>query len=442
MTECDGCGFWELPACLESVSPTRRRSVRSRLRLLAYAAGLALAAVPAQVGATSFPVTTEVQDFLIIGTGPGNASPTVDVGHAANTNNFELGANKAPVPATSDFLTGGGGGGGPGLAGNVPDLPSGILAVGQGISGDGNVAITDMTGAFNLQDVGVYADPAIGIRCANTESACNDGSQNSFFNDPNQFPNTFVPVADPTMGTGDKVNPNEADPTTSIGDDWGPGGVGVTGNIDFSVLEGELANLAAAIPTLTGTGTLDVSGTGGKIESDTTFLLSPGVNIIDVVTGGGVDFLIQNSNFVIDGPVGAFALFRLPDDANMLISQANVLVGDGGIGLNAVTFYTDQENANQHFNFNNTVINGVAFWDLGPFVDPIMNFGGEININNAQGCTQLIADKVTLNDVRFTRCAAVVPEPGTFGLTALGLLGLSLLAAGRRGRLARSSLPS
>ena len=31
--------------------------------------------------------------------------------------------------------------------------------------------------------------------------------------------------------------------------------------------------------------------------------------------------------------------------------------------------------------------------------------GGEINIDNAQGCTQLIADKVNLNDVRFNRCA-------------------------------------
>ena len=52
---------------------------------------------------------------------------------------------------------------------------------------------------------------------------------------------------------------------------------------------------------------------------------------------------------------------------------------------------------------------------------------------SAKPCTQLIADKVTLYDVRFQRCAGVlVPEPGTFGLTGLGLVVLSLLGAGVR----------
>ena len=90
-------------------------------------------------------MTIEVQDYLVIGLGD------AEVGHALNMNNFELGANKAPVPSTSDFLNSGGG---PGLAGNVPDLPSGIEAVGQGIAGDGNVAILSPSGRFNLQDVG------------------------------------------------------------------------------------------------------------------------------------------------------------------------------------------------------------------------------------------------------------------------------------------------
>ncbi len=40
----------------------------------------------------------------------------------------------------------------------------------------------------------------------------------------------------------------------------------------------------------------------------------------------------------------------------------------------------------------------MAFWTLA-------ETGGQININNAQGCTQLIADEIVLNDVRFTRCA-------------------------------------
>jgi hypothetical protein len=59
-------------------------------------------------------------------------------------------------------------------------LPGGIEPVPQGISFDGNIAITHEQGVFNLQDVGVYGDPG-GIRCAAASAAdCDDGTQNSF----------------------------------------------------------------------------------------------------------------------------------------------------------------------------------------------------------------------------------------------------------------------
>jgi len=91
-------------------------------------------------------LTDEIRDWLIIGNGPFN------VAQAVNTNNFEFGANKAPVPSNSDC--------GPTLLGAVPNLPANILPVFSGISGDGNVAIImDMPdGVYNLQDVGVFAD--------------------------------------------------------------------------------------------------------------------------------------------------------------------------------------------------------------------------------------------------------------------------------------------
>jgi hypothetical protein len=65
----------------------------------------------------------------------------------------------------------------------------------------------------------------------------------------------------------------------------------------------------------------------------------------------------------------------------------------------------------------------VAFWSLG-------DNGGVIDISNAQGCTQLIADIVDLDDVRFNRCE-FIPEPASLGLLAMG--GLAIL---RRRRLA------
>jgi hypothetical protein len=407
----------------------------SRRVVASLTAALLLTGIPSVAGATPLPTTTEVQDFLIIGTGPGAGSPTIDVGQATDTSNYELGANKAPVPSTSDFLDSGGG---PGLAGNVPDIDNdantveidgndvGIEHIYQGISGDGDVAITEETGKFSFSNTGVYADQ--GVHCAGTVANCEDGTSNSFFNDPNQFPNTF----DPNTDTGIFVGPGDADQSTRMDD---PNLAGILGMQDFSILEGELSAMADAIAAATGTGELDVSGNSGKISDDLLFNLSPGVNIIDVVTGGGVDFLIENSNLVIDGPAGAFAVFRVPDDANMLISQANILAGDGGIGLTSIVFYSDRPDNDTHFGFSKTVINGIAFWDLGPFLgNTIDNFGGGISIDNAQGCTQLIADKVSLQDVRFTRCAAVVPEPNTFGLTAIGLLGLTVVGTRARRR--------
>jgi len=384
-----------------------------------------------------FPFSTdEINKYLIIASGSVNGDGTMmnDVGQAENTNNFELGANKAPVPSTSDFLNSGGG---PGLAGNVPNLPGNAAPVFSGIGFDGNIAIISPGGVFNFQDVGVFADPNIGIRTAQSVSSADAGTSNSFFNDPNQFPNTFDGV------TGVQINPNDAVQSTRIDK---TNSAGVTGNVDFTSLLAELFGPAGAkmtIPALASTGTLIAAD--GKIETDTTYILDSGLNVIDIVTGGGKDFLLSNANLVINGPSDAFAIFRVPDDANFIISQANILIGNGGIGLNNVVFFSDKADNNSHYNFDNTIINGIAFWSLSMQ-------GGEININNSQGCTQLIADKVNLNDVRFNRCApngngmmvggvlldidttavllaAIGTDPLITGLVALTMVGIAGQAA-------------
>jgi len=360
----------------------------------------------------------EIGKYLIIATGSVNGDGTMmnAVGQAANTNNFELGANKAPVPSTSDFLNSGGG---PGLAGNVPNLPDNAAPVFSGIWFDGNIAITSPDGVFNFQDVGVYANPNIGIRTTQSVSNSDAGTQNSFFNDPNEYPNTYNTISE----DGIQINPNDAVQSTRIDK---PISAGVNGNFDFSSLLIELSAAKTIIPGESSTETLDVSGNGGKIETDTNVFLNSGLNVIDIITGGN-DFLLSNANLVIDGPPDAFAIFRLPNDANFIISQANILIGKGGIGLNNVVFFSDKSDNNSHYNFDNTIINGVAFWSLSMQ-------GGEININNAQGCTQLIADKVNLNDVRFNRCAPDVDimiggHGGIPNKTALLVAGSQLTAS-------------
>jgi hypothetical protein len=148
-------------------------------RLRGRAAAAAVLGVIFATSAFGDPIpfaTSESGKYLLIGNGPINgpnpSQGTVDsnqqpgVGQAVNVgSNFELGANKAPVPSISDFLNGGGGGGGPGLRGNVPDIPLNAKVVATGVDFSGNIAIVDPSGTFNLQNTGVYADPKIGIRC-------------------------------------------------------------------------------------------------------------------------------------------------------------------------------------------------------------------------------------------------------------------------------------
>ena len=179
------------------------------------------------------------------------------------------------------------------------------------------------------------------------------------------------------------------------------------GGVDFTALVAELYGPAGArsvIPSLIPTDivTLDVRfglGTGGQgVIQDITHPINlvAGLNVIDVDTNGA-DFVLNDATLLINGPPNSFAIIRIPDNVNFLITQGNILVGNlGGLGLNNVIFYSENTENNEHFNFNNSILNGVMFWSLNPL--------GEININNSQGCTQLIADKINLNDVRFTRC--------------------------------------
>lgn len=396
----------------------------------------------------------EASKYLLIGNGPVNDfQGQPGVGDAVNMNNFELGANKAPVPSPSGF---GVDATGSSLLGNTLDIPGNAATVEVGIGGQGNIAVTNADGEFNLQDVGVYAD--IGIKCAQTVAGCNIQSQNSFFNDPNQFPNS-LPV-----GSSEQVNPNEADQTTRIDPDGTPGNAGVSGNTDFSTLMAEVfdgtTSFKDIVPALTATGSL--ASDDGEIQTDDdaifagnaafggfarsgatidgspvnnatfTIHLAPGLHIIDVTTKDN-DFSLDGVNLVIDGlqgsdPEDTFVIFRLVD--NMLITNSNVLSGQN-IGLQNILFFSSKDDNNQHFNFSNTVLNGAAFWTTA-------QQGGEINIDNAQGCTQLVADKITLNDVRFNRCAFYpeppmdVPEPATLTLFSLGAGALVLFRRRRQ----------
>ena len=314
----------------------------------------------------------EATEYILIGTGPQSV-----IGTSTAVSNFELGANTSVVPMS-------------GLAGSVPPLPvSGILTVEVGIGGNGDIANTHFDGNFDLSNVDVWGDT--GIDCAGPLSTCNTGLSNTNF--------------------------NGAPMTTSNG---------LNGSVDHSQLDAELASAMATIPTFVGDQNilLDFSS-DGKWDTDLDISLAAGITVFDFDTGGN-DLLLENVNLVIDGPAGSMAIFRIPDNANFLVSQANILAGDSGLGENAILFYTDKPDNNQHVNVNDAIINGVAFWDLN--MD-----GGEITFNNVQGCTQAIADKINLNDVRLNNCA-FVPEPHSGGLLGFGLIGLAIASSALRRR--------
>ena len=348
-------------------------------RGLAVALGLAwLVPLPAAAGGIFAPNTAE---YILVGTGPQSV-----IGTATAVSNYELGANTAPVPMS-------------GLAGSVPALPGDAQPVFVGIGGNGDIANTHIGGNFDLSNINIWGDS--GIDCAGSLSSCNTGLSKATFNGA---------------------------PMTASN--------GLNGNVDLSAVTAELDSARAAIPTLVGDHSilLDFSS-DGVWDTDLTIELLSGVTVIDISTGGN-DLLLENANLLINGAADSFAIFRVPDEANFLVSQANIIVGDGGIGLNNVLFYTDKPDNNQHIKLEDSIVNGVAFWDLS-------TDGGEITFNNVQGCTQGVADKINLNDVRLNNCAfianpdspgAPVPEPHAALLFAVGLTTVGWQLRGRQKR--------
>jgi hypothetical protein len=310
-------------------------------------------------------------EYILVGTGPQST-----IGTSTAVSNFELGANTSAVPMS-------------GLAGSVPALPGNAQTVFVGIGGNGDIANTHLDGNFDLSNIDVWGDT--GIDCSGPLSSCNTGLSNTNF--------------------------NGAPMTTSNG---------LNGNVDLSAVSAELFSARATIPAFVGDNSilLDFSS-DGIWDTQLTINLLPGITVIDFITGGN-DLLLVNENLLINGPNDAFAIFRIPDEANFNVSQSNIVVGDSGIGLHNVLFYTDKPDNNQHVNVNDAIINGIAFWDLSMG-------GGEITFNNVQGCTQAVADKINLNDVRLNNCAfAPIPEPRTALLFAIGLSTVGLQLRGRR----------
>jgi protocatechuate 3,4-dioxygenase beta subunit len=400
-------------------------------------------AIAQDLGGTNvglLPVSTSLMnDYLLIGT------TSNSIAKAVNVQNGELGADAVVLSTEINdnvdfdlkdvFLNTTGNTPGvwidndPGVLPGNPDFLPGAAGVHQGISWTGDVALTSPNATFDMSNVELFGQ--VGV-VADSGSPVSSVS-NSFF-----FPNGVG---------GNAVNP-------SGGQNLPPNGVTANADAAMAALRTELdtfedfvTNLAPEVTLTGGSGLPDFAG----IEDEPTFVLNidpfdtngDGLAVIDIlIDNGNSDFKLTNSNWIIDGDGSTFAVFRIRGDSNLVLNQSTIVLGDGGIGggspvmklgaifVKAAEFSNGQGGFNAGeslssgdtvFSFNDTVLNGVGFYDLIVFdennSDPQFDNGTtELKINNGQGCAHFISPKINFNDVRFERCDLPESsfEPGSY----------------------------
>ena len=284
--------------------------------------------------------------------------------------------------------------------------PSPAAPIFEGIDWSGNVAITDDNGEFSMSNIDLYAD--IGVQCNGTP--CDQSVSNTLWFEDQQLTATGnVP------GVG--VSSFDSAPLLTEIQGWKDyiQGLSVESTITSNI-ENE-NSIDGSGPFITD---LDAADTNGD-----------GLAVIDIlIDNGNSDFELNNSDWILQGSENTLAIFRIRGESNFNISNGTILLGDGGIAggsdtdppsrLGAIFFKGDEEGSDSSdavFNADNTVLNGVAFWDLVTVGD-----GGStlINIQNGQGCAQFVGSGIDMDNVRFNHCAgAVIPEPTTLVLAAL-----------------------
>ena len=186
--------------------------------------------------------------------------------------------------------------------------------------------------------------------------------------------------------------------------------------------------------------TLDLTPFSGKVVGsglDTStqlyIKLADGLNVIDINVGGtaGTPLDIENASIIIDGKEDSTVVLRVQEDRLVDVDNANIVLGKMGIMNMNVLWYSDTRGGlGTTFDFDNAILDGMAFWALG-------DEKTQIQVDNSQGCIQFIARTININNARYENCSfktstVTNSEPTTLSALAIGL---GLFAYSRRRRL-------
>ena len=368
---------------------------------------LALHATQASVLAqTAPPTTTQIGNYLVIGMGD-----DADIDNAFQMSNSEIGADKNILSA-GEAVGFGNGSSFPNLRdvftnrwnlATNPDSLNNATACFQGVDWSGNVALTSDNSSFDSANSLVYAN--LGIRTAAAKSQFDSvDSQSRYF--PNG--NSTSPVALRSQGTSN--NNNLAAILTELSA-WKSFINGLSGEatITKAQIESIFVNNSAS------------NGNGGLRQTygDALDTNNDGIILVDVNTQG-IDFAVNNTDWVINGTGNKLVVFRINNGANMVMSNASITLGTGGIASRNIIFYHASEPAlssDTVFSGSNVVLCGGAFWDLNDVGESGSGSDGHnIVINNGQGCWQFISQKINFQNNRWNRCApSPAPAPASLG---------------------------
>lgn len=442
--------------------------------LLYSAAFLGASLISFQSHAVPF-TTTEISKYLVIATGDGTNGDNFE---SFNMSNVEIGADQEVVSSgqnspqqvfqsftskpdlTGDYVPNDGANAAPSgnrWDDNDPDAPNDTVGVPDTLPGgptlpgarplfegrdfSGNVALTGEFAEFGTSNSDVHADSNIGIQCnrASVSDCINVSSTNSFFD---------ISAADPdnpeNLNTGYGINAG-FDPT-SLTDELEDARDSIVSLGTELVLDENYAN-----NFLTNNNIKD-SGAPTILDLDAIDTNNDGIAVIDIDVDGS-SFNINNTDWILQTTNDVFAIIRMADGTGFDFSNSSVMLGDGTNNstdvideLGAIFFMDAYKGTNTLFELSNTILGGVALWDLTDFnpnrnqllsnapsvFDPGFDEDNRTVINagqNAQGCSQFISNQVLMSDARWNRCdfaeddpGIEIPEPSTIAIFGFGLI--------------------